>query len=136
MPLKTLSVALFAGMLLVVGVSAQSPHWPDFNTLQTRIYFGQNSADGDSVSEEDWATFLQEEVASRFPNGLTVLSAYGQGGGEPPGDAIADNTKLLIVVHENTDEAQEKFSAIEAAYKEQFGQKGVFRVDFPARIAD
>ena len=33
---------------------------------------------GGEVSEEEWRAFLETEVTPRFPDGLTVLTAYGQ----------------------------------------------------------
>jgi hypothetical protein len=136
MPIRTLLAAVLAALLACSSAAAQGPHWPDYNTLQTQMYFGMHGGNENGVSNEDWAAFLQDEIATRFPDGLTVLSAYGQGSDGPPGGIVADNTRLLIVVHENTSEAQTKFVEIEASYKKKFGNKGVFRVDFPARIAD
>lgn len=137
MKLNVLAAALTACLLAAAPAAAQSPHWPDYNTLQTQMFFGMNSADGDGVSEQEWATFVREVVTPRFPDGLTVLSAYGQGASTPPATGVeAENAKVLVIVHENTNEAQAKFSEIKAEYRARFGQKGVFHVDFPARIVE
>ena len=136
MLVRSLLAAALMALVTFSGVCAQDVHWPDYDTLQTQMFFGMHSAEGKGVSEQDWAGFLEKEITPRFPDGLTVLFAYGQGTGGPPGGVIAENTKVLVVVHENTNEAQAKFSDIEAAYKRQFGDKGVFRIDSPVRIAD
>src|SRR5262249_10328363 len=39
--------------------------------LQVDLYFG-------AVGEAEWRTFLDQEVTPRFPDGLSVIDAYGQ----------------------------------------------------------
>lgn len=137
MKLKLLAAALLAWVLAAAPAAAQSPHWPDYKTLQTQMFFGLFSADGNGVSEQEWATFVREVVTPRFPDGLTVLNAYGQGTSTPAATGVeSETTKMLIVVHENTNDAQSKFAEIKAEYRTRFGQKGVFHVDFPARIVE
>ncbi|MEJ8571660.1 DUF3574 domain-containing protein [Microbaculum marinum] len=136
MIVRTLVAAALAALLAVSAAAAQDAPWPDTPTLQTQMFFGMHGPDGNGVSEQEWGAFVQDVISPRFPDGLTIIAAYGQGSSGPPGGIVAENSKLLIVVHENTPEAQAKFVEIEAAYKDTFGRKGVFRVDFPARIAN
>jgi hypothetical protein len=95
--------------------------------VQSMLYFGLVNADG-GVSEQEWSTFLADEVAPRFPDGLTVLSAYGQGSSTKPGNLpmLGATTKVLIVVHPDTAEATGKLADLKNAYKERFGKIGVF----------
>src|SRR5580658_862505 len=53
----------------------EAAHW-----LRNELYFGVGSFDSpdDSVAEIRWQAFLDREVTPRFPDGLTVLDAYGQ----------------------------------------------------------
>jgi hypothetical protein len=75
-----------------------------------------------------WHLFLEEEVTPRFPNGLTVLEAYGQWrNGE--GIIIKEPSRMLVIWHEIDAQADAKIEAIRSAYKKQFGQTSVMRVD-------
>ena len=46
--------------------------------MQSDLYFGTTKADGTAYTEEEWMTFLANEVTPRFPDGLTVLTGVGQ----------------------------------------------------------
>ena len=53
------------------------------------LLFGLGKREGGTISDADWAAFLDAEVTPRFPAGLTVLSGYGQWRGDtgsPPSD--------------------------------------------------
>lgn len=130
--------AAFVAIFLVLApvASADQHPWPEAPVIQTQLYFGLRTADGEGVSEQAWTRFLAEIVTPRFPDGLTVLNAYGQSrrGAPQPDDMLAETTKLLIIVHPNTAEAQVAIGEIKAGYSERFRQNGVFHVDFPARI--
>ncbi len=102
--------------------------------VQTTLYFGLKSADGRGVSEQEWARFLAEVVTPRFPQGLTVVTAYGQGS-NPGADAVlAELTKVLIVVHPDDEANAAKISEIKQKYSEDFGQTGVFHTEADVRI--
>lgn len=126
-------IVLAAALLFTLPAAAQAPVWPGATMLHSQLYFGLRSADGAGVSEQQWQTFLAEVVTPRFPNGLTVLNAYGQGGGTPPG--VGETTKVLIVVHPHDQAAQNALAEIKAEYRRRFRQIGVFHTDWPARIA-
>src|SRR5689334_21818217 len=42
------------------------------------LLFGASRRDGSAVGEVEWQAFLDTEVTPRFPDGLTVLTGYGQ----------------------------------------------------------
>jgi hypothetical protein len=133
--------AAFVAISLVLApvASADQHPWPEAPVIQTQLYFGLRTADGVGISEQAWTRFLADIVTPRFPDGLTVLTAYGQSrrSATPQADdVLAGTTKLLIIVHPNTAEAQVAIDEIKAGYSERFRQNGVFHVDFPARIGD
>lgn len=102
--------------------------------VQTTLYFGLKSADGRGVSEQEWARFLADVVTPRFPQGLTVVTAYGQGS-NPGADAVlAELTKVLIVVHPDDEANAAKISEFKQKYSEDFGQTGVFHTEADVRI--
>jgi len=126
-----LAVLLSLSPLAGRGAIAQS----DTAMVQSTLYFGLESPGG-GVSEQEWATFLSDEVAPRFPDGLTVLSAYGQGSSTRAyGTAtLGVTTKMLILVHPDTPEATAKLTELKSIYKERFAQTGVFHTRQPIQI--
>lgn len=115
------------------GVSAQeTPAAQTF--VQSTLYFGLKSSDGAGVSEQQWAKFLADVVTPRFPDGLTVLSAYGQGASPGPDAVLAELTKVLIIVHPAGEAEAAKIAEIKAKYSKDFDQPGVFHTEANVRI--
>jgi len=104
--------------------------------IQSTLYFGLSSDEGSGVSEQEWSTFLAEVVTPRFPDGLTVLSAYGQGGGKQQKGVLQELTKVLVIVRPDTSEAARKIAQIKAAFTRRFAQTGVFHTDARVSIVD
>lgn len=102
--------------------------------IQSTLYFGLSTPGGDGVSEQQWAEFLTEVVTPRFPDGLTVFTAYGQGGPKP-GKVMAEATKVLLVVHPDTAAASSKIDEIDAEFRRRFGQNA-FRTEQPVTIVE
>jgi hypothetical protein len=126
--LSVLAVAFVA----VTQAQAQAP-WRSADTLKTEVFFGLRQPDGKSVSEADWSKFLAEVVVPRFPAGLTVIDGAGRSAGT--GEAI-NPTKVVVLVHPNVGDSQDKLSQIKAEYRKRFGANaGIFHIDAPARIA-
>ncbi|MFG1269650.1 DUF3574 domain-containing protein [Xanthobacter versatilis] len=98
--------------------------------VETKLLFGLASADGSGVSEQEWARFLAEEVTPRFPDGLTVIAAYGQVKGEAHGTAqvVQENMRLVLIYHPDTPEAAARLAEIRRLYSERFHQWGVLQV--------
>lgn len=130
--------ALFITSLLFTGsiaslkaVNAQVPQAPATSEIRTNffvqdeLYFGRNKPVG-TVSERDFQKFIQNEVTPRFPDGLTVLEANGQVLGSS--GIIKEKTKLLILIHPNTQEDNREIQEIVDEYKKQFQQESVLRV--------
>ena len=122
----------------VPSVSADDAAWPEPNAVQSTLYFGMKSEDGAGVSEQEWTRFLADVITPRFPNGLTVLQAYGQSalGAAKPSDVLAETTRVLIVVHPNTPEAAKALAEIKAEYKARFNNLGIFHTDAAVRVVD
>jgi hypothetical protein len=100
--------------------------------LQTELFFGTNKPDGTAVSEEDWKQFLAEEVTPKFPDGFTIIPGYGQFR-EANGSITRENSYILIVLYpfQTRKISQRKIEQIRAAYKKNFQQQSVLRVDLP-----
>jgi hypothetical protein len=146
---KLLVASLLATTLLMPGAYAQqSSVW--FNStrahrqvdsqkrlaaehfLRTELFFGTDRADGPDVTEEEWLRFLNEEITPRFPDGLTVLTGYGQFLNSA-GQIIRETSKLVILLYPES-ERRDKSNLIEQIrerYKDRFQQESVLRVDSP-----
>src|ERR1700741_4329226 len=59
------------------------------------LFFGQEVG-GRVLSDAEWAAFLDTEVTPRFPDGLPVCEARGQG--RPPGGVLArEPTRVMLI---------------------------------------
>ncbi|OGV72822.1 MAG: hypothetical protein A3K19_28515 [Lentisphaerae bacterium RIFOXYB12_FULL_65_16] len=101
------------------GSSASGPAW-----VQDELYFGTSRIDGGSVTDQEWTEFLASVVTPRFPAGLTVLDANGQWRGAK-GDVVKERSKLVIILHPPSAEANAAIREIVAQYKTQFKQESV-----------
>ena len=99
------------------------------------LYFGTSRPDGGVVSDAEWQRFLDEVVTSRFPAGLTVLSAVGQWKSSKTGQIVAERTFVLNVVHTGTAQQRQAFGEIVAGYKQRFAQESVLQVGSAACAA-
>jgi hypothetical protein len=80
------------------------------------------------VSDVQWKHFLAREVTPRFPDGLSVLNGYGQWQA-PNGTIVKERSRILLLWRSEDAAANAKVDAIRAAYKRQFHQQSVMRVD-------
>jgi hypothetical protein len=92
------------------------------------LLFGLGKESGSEVSEEEWRAFLETEVTPRFPDGLTVLTAYGQWRGRS-GEITREPSRVLVIWHRRGAGGDTDIEAIRQAYRTQFGQESVMRVD-------
>jgi hypothetical protein len=110
----------------------QTSGWVD-----TKLYFGLGPADDPSkgVSEAAWLAFLDKEVTSRFPDGLSVVDVYGQWQGKKNPTPERLRSKMLIVDYPDTQENRDKVEAIRAAWKKMTGDQSVLRVTQPVDVS-
>jgi Protein of unknown function (DUF3574) len=105
--------------------------------IRTELFFGTAKPDG-VVTEAEFLAFLDAEVTPRFPDGLTLLKAYGQFAGED-GILVKEESYLLVLLYpfESAKEGDRKIEAIRRRYLKQFQQESVLRVDdqFTVRVS-
>jgi hypothetical protein len=89
-----------------------------------RLYFGMNKPTGGAVSEQEFNRFLQQEISSRFPKGLTLFEAKGQWQGAK-GTIEQEKSRVVEIVCDDTPENRDKVAAIAAKYKALFAQEAV-----------
>ena len=152
MPQRLLLAALF---LAVAGCASPPPasvhtHDPAGSTLQgdasrpaqaqwirTELYFSVGSIDGKegAVSPARWREFLDQEVTSRFPDGFSVLDAYGQWRDKGAQAPERLSTKVIVILHENSAKNAGNIEAIRLAYKRITGDLSVLRLSQPAEVS-
>ena len=98
--------------------------------VRTQLFFGADKPDGTEVTEQEWSRFLDREVTSRFPDGLTVLTGVGQFR-DASGVVTQESSKVLILLYpsKKSKESNRKIEMIREAYKRDFKQESVLRVD-------
>jgi Protein of unknown function (DUF3574) len=100
---------------------------------RTELFFGSEKPDGSSVSETQFRSFVDRVVTPRFPDGLTLLTGYGQFKNEN-GKIVKERSFVLVLLHQDK-EANAKLEAIRTEYKRAFRQESVLRVDDTARVS-
>lgn len=134
-PLKlALAIALLAGP--VAAKSAAPTACPaDLHTATTaELYFGRDIGQEVGVSEEDWRGFLQTEVSTRFPDGLSVSDVFGQWRG-PKGEFVREPSKAVLLVLAGANDENAKLRAIRDAYKRRFHQDSVMLIERTACVS-
>jgi hypothetical protein len=96
---------------------------PSQMMARTELLFGAGT-----VSESTWHRFLSREVTPRFPDGLTALEGYGQWKAGN-GAITRERSRVLLIWHAPDAKADAALEAIRDAYKTQFHQQSVMRVD-------
>ncbi|HEY8006562.1 MAG TPA: DUF3574 domain-containing protein [Methylocella sp.] len=94
------------------------------------LVFGSGHESLTPASEDDWAAFVATEITPRFPDGLTVLTGYGQWR-DSAGALVKETSRLLLIWYAPAADADTRIEAIRAAYKARFGQDSVLRADEP-----
>jgi hypothetical protein len=110
----------------------QTKGWVD-----TKLYFGLGLADAPDkgISESQWRDFLDKEVTTRFPSGLSVVDVYGQWQGKNQRAPERLRSKMLIVDYPDTQENRDKIEAIRTAWKQRTGDQSVLRVTEPVDVS-
>jgi Protein of unknown function (DUF3574) len=95
---------------------------------RVELLFGMGRKGGGEVSEEDWRAFLEVEVTPRFPDGLTVLTGYGQWR-NATGTIAKETSRVLLMWARPAASNAQSIEAIRTAWKVRFQQDSVMRVD-------
>lgn len=105
--------------------------------VRTELYFSVGSIEGKEgvVSPARWREFLDQEVTPRFPDGFTVLDAYGQWKDHDAKVPERLATKVIIILHESGQKRESDIEAIRLAYKRITGDLSVLRLSQPAQVS-
>lgn len=92
------------------------------------LLFGMSRPGGGMLSEAEWTAFIDAEVTPRFPEGLTVLTGYGQWRNSA-GVIARETSRMLIVWHKPAADLDSRIEAIRVAFKTRYAPESVMRVD-------
>ncbi|WP_347988823.1 DUF3574 domain-containing protein [Methylomonas sp. AM2-LC] len=101
--------------------------------LTDTLYFGSDKSQG-RVTKEAWRDFVSDTITPRFPQGFTVLPAQGQWQ-NAQGQLVQEESYVLFLIHPDDTESKQRISEIVTAYKNQFQQEAVLRVQTPACVS-
>jgi Protein of unknown function (DUF3574) len=104
-------------------------------TQVAELMFGRNIGSRLGVQEAEWSRFVDREIISRFPNGLTVLNAGGQWRDEATNKIIREPSKLVQIVLPGQVDDIARLNEIVAAYKRRFKQQSVVMIVRPACVS-
>jgi len=90
------------------------------------LYFGTAKPDG-VVTAEEWNAFLDQMVVSDFSEGLTSWAATGRWG-KSAGLVERENSNLLQLAHNGSQEKDRAVQRIAERYKSSFQQEAVMRL--------
>jgi hypothetical protein len=125
--LYLLSFALLA--IAEPGLHAQPQALSCHGTQQVRevaeLLFGRDIGHKLGVSESAWARFVSREMTPRFPDGLTISDATGQGRDPADGTIVREPSKRVEIVLPGAADDEVQLDAIVTAYKRDFHQKSV-----------
>lgn len=96
--------------------------------LRLELVFGMGRKDGSQIGDDAWRAFLDAEVTPRFPDGLTVLSGYGQWR-DAGGPITRESARLLLVWLPPGPQHEAAIAAIRTAWKTRHQQDSVLRAD-------
>jgi Protein of unknown function (DUF3574) len=108
----TLVLALVLALVLVLagGANAQLVDCLGGQrpTQVAELMFGRNIGGRIGVSEGDFGRFVDREIISRFPNGLTVFNAAGQWRDQASSKIVREPSKIVQIAIERQISGQKR----------------------------
>ena len=96
--------------------------------MRTELVFGMSRHQAPDISEAEFERFIDEQIAPRFPEGLTIVSGDGRFK-DAKGNIVQEASKLLVVLYQFGQERSRQIDEIRSAYRTQFQQQSVLRID-------
>jgi hypothetical protein len=99
------------------------------------LMFGRNIGRRLAVNEADWSRFVDREIISRFPSGLTMFNAAGEWRDDTTKKIIREPSKVVQIVLPGQAEDIARLNEIVAAYKQRFKQQSAVMIVRPACVS-
>ena len=94
---------------------------PEF--IRATLYSGRFLPSGGQTTEAGFQSFVDEEIASRFPS-LTLFNAEGQTV-DADGNVLREQSDAISIILEDTDLNETAINGISAAYRDRSGRLGL-----------
>ena len=94
---------------------------------RTELIFGSERKALPPVTDAEWQSFVDDEIAMRFPDGFTLLDGRGEWRGSR--GVVREKSHVLILFHPSSQEEDDKIEALRSIYETRFGQDSVARID-------
>jgi hypothetical protein len=94
---------------------------------RTELIFGSERKALPPVTDAEWQSFIDDEIAQRFPDGFTLLDGQGEWRGSR--GIVREKSHILILWHPPSPESQDKIESLRSIYEKRFGQDSVARID-------
>jgi hypothetical protein len=94
---------------------------------RTELIFGSERKDLPPVTDAEWQSFVDDEIAQRFPDGFTLLDGQGEWRGSR--GVVREKSHVLILWYLSSPQSQDKIEALRSIYEKRFGQDSVARID-------
>ena len=104
-------------------------------TQVAELMFGRNIGSRIGVREGDFGRFVDREIMSRFPNGLTVFNAAGQWREKASDKIVREPSKIVQIVLPGQVDDIARLNEIVEAYKRRFKQQSVVMIVRPACVS-
>ncbi|MBS0332071.1 MAG: DUF3574 domain-containing protein [Proteobacteria bacterium] len=98
------------------------------------LFFGRRDGEAPAIDEAEFRTFVDKELARRFPEGLTVMD----GGGRWQGDEnkkVREAAKVVLIVLPKGRDARGRVEAARTAYRSRFHQDSVLVITEAACVS-
>ncbi len=113
------AVLLLSTALLLPG-AARAEVKTETGVVWYRVHFGMGVGSA-SMTPEVLTAFMDKEVSSRFPEGLTVTVSRGQWR-SPHGGVIKEKTMVVDIQCPDTEDNRNNIKAMAKAYLSRFGK--------------
>jgi hypothetical protein len=119
------ALAAYRAVLPDEGLSSCRPGAAPMARIE--LLFGTARKSGAAVGDVEWQSFLATEVTPRFPDGLTVLTGFGQW---RSGESVRkEGSRVLLIFAPRRPDNDAHIEAIRDTYRARFEQDSVLRVD-------
>lgn len=112
-------------IILLMSSHAFSQDAPQYYKVE--LYFGL-SEKGKPITPQKWQSFVDNYITPSFPDGLTILDAYGQWRNEKK-QIIKEKSKVVVLICAINDQTVKSVDAIKKKYCELYHQESVLEVD-------
>ena len=118
---STLTLALTVALALAGGADAQVLDCLGGQRAGqvAELMFGRNIGRRLGVNEADWSRFVDREIISRFPSGLTMFNAAGEWRDGASNKIMREPSKVVQIVLPGEADDTARLNEVVAAYKQQ-----------------